>query len=279
MNNLFSSIFSLAFAVLILSISSLVRAQEVVEPSVVVLFGDSISTGFNREANFTINNGNGRGVVELFGSRPVTATDALLNSVEEKRTSTVINWGAGGTTSTDGVRRIPAILELSELFNDGKHYYILIMYGTNDIGSGIASSTTAFNIRQIINQTKAYGANFTPVVSTVTPRNDRAVEPMNSKIVPEVQSDDTSLVDAYEAFASHPSGYTSLLSQERSLLTGQLIRLHPNNAGYDVIAKTWFDEALVNLIEPDFIPPEPVAPVGAYLLLLLSDDEEVMETL
>jgi hypothetical protein len=72
----------------------------------------------------------------------------------------------------------------------------------------------------------------------------------------------------YEKFISNPGGYKNLLGQERSALTGKLIRLHPNATGYRVIAETWFEQSLENLIAPD----KTNSPITAPILLLLMDD-------
>lgn len=236
-------------------------------PSVVILYGDSITVGFNRETNFTQRYGSGKTLQQLPGSRPLFAMEELLNGTRPKRSSIIVNWGTGGSNSAHGVNRISSYLKSTESAHQGRHYYVLIMYGTNDIGSGISASTTAFNIRQMISASRAEGANFTPVISTITPRDDRDVVPYNSRIINEVTKDATALVDSYSAFINHPSGFTSLLTQETSVITGQPVRLHPNVSGYDLIAQTWFDQALAALIEPDRGSAIPGA-----LLLLLDDD-------
>ena len=143
------------------------------------------------------------------------------------------------------------------------------MYGTNDIPSGLTSATSAFNIRQIINAVRAEGNNFIPIVATVTPRDDHAVEPLNSAIALMVQSDGTVLVNPYQACVDSPGGFGSLLGEETSSVTGKRIKLHPNVSGYNLIAQTWFDQALAGLIEPD----SSVFPTAGALFLLLNDDD------
>jgi lysophospholipase L1-like esterase len=237
------------------------------DPSVVVLFGDSITVGYNLEENFTTVSGLGMTVSELPASRPLVETDALLNSAHKKRPSIVVNWGVGGSSSESGVSRISSSLSETHSKHAGSNYYVLILYGTNDPGYGLSSSTTAFNVRQMINKTRAAGSNFIPVVANLTPRSDYAVEVQNSRIESEVALDNTPLVRLYEAFVNYSGGYTQLLGLENSYLTNQPIWLHPNVTGYQVIAQTWFDQALKDLIEPD-----PISITGALLLLLLDDE-------
>jgi lysophospholipase L1-like esterase len=237
------------------------------DPSVVVLYGDSITVGYNLEENFTERFGAGRTASQLPGSRPLQETDSLLNSKRSTRSSIIVNWGVGGSSSTNGVSRISSSLSDTRAQYAGSNYYVLILYGTNDTGHGLTSSDTAFNVRQMINKTRAAGANFIPVVANLLPRSDLDVRPQNSRIVSEAAVANTPLVRLFEAFVDYPNGYTRLLGEETSSRTGQRIRLHPNVTGYQLIAQTWFDEALKDLIEPD-----PTFNPAAVLMLLLDDE-------
>ncbi|MFT5571168.1 MAG: lysophospholipase L1-like esterase [Cryomorphaceae bacterium] len=270
---------NLKYSILILALLHSANAFAVTDPepdpSVVVLFGDSIAVGYNLEEGFTERFGSGKTMIQLPASRPLVETDGLLNGAEEKRTSIVVNWGVGGSSSANGVSRISSSLSTTRNQYAGGNYYVLILYGTNDIGQGLTSSDTAFNVRQMIDKTRALGSNFIPVVANLLPRSDRDVSAQNSRIVSVVADANTPLVRLFEAFVSYPDYYTRLLGEETSSHTGKRIRLHPNVTGYQVIAQTWFAEALAGLIEPDPLP-KPIS-IAGVLMLLLSDDEYLTE--
>lgn len=243
------------------------------DPSVVILFGDSITVGYNLEEGFSEDYGSGRTLSQMSGSRPLSSTDAVLNQVTPSYPSIIVNWGVGGSTTADGVSRITSSIITTKGQYSAEDYFVLILYGTNDIGSGLSSSTTAFNIRQMITKVRQQGASFTPIVANLLPRDDRDVIPANSQIEPEVLSDNTVFVDMYAAFINYPGGYTQLLGQETNTFNNTLIRLHPNVTGYQVIAQTWFDQALALLVPAEIIPDPP--PVLSPILMLLLDDQPV----
>jgi lysophospholipase L1-like esterase len=107
----------------------------------VTTFGDSITAGY--------------------GSTPysVFLQDLINSSPGEAK---VINRGLGGETTVSGVNRIGGVL------SGTTPRFILIMEGANDVGEGVSSATTRFNLSVMIDKSRAAGA--TPILSTITPR-------------------------------------------------------------------------------------------------------------
>jgi len=239
---------------------------EEVEPTVIALFGDSITLGFH-EVNHPFAGGlPGANGSTSFSFVPNLFLRNLLDG-EPKRTSIVVNWGVGGSDSLSGVNRIASNLSSTKATHAGKKYFVLIMYGTNDLGVGIGTSTTAFNIGLMIDAANL--VQFEPIVGTLTPRSDFSVIPYNSTISSTANSKSTFVVDHYNHFIDYqPGGWKALIDVETDFQEN-LIRLHPNDEGYMVIAQAWFDDRLAALIEEDFIPPPPIT--LPWLMLILDD--------
>ncbi len=275
--NRFFALQSLLLGLVLLVLTRTAIATEPLnERTVVALFGDSISVGFN--ANFQDRNGNGttdRGCPTIYltnlmlndGDHP-SCSSSLYNSPvfdanNEARNIIVTNWGEGGTDTDRGQARINAHLGQAKIDFVGNSYITLIMYGTNDRNSGISSTTTRDNIGIMIDRARVLG--FTPILSNLTPRSDQNVGTYNSQIASLVGSKNVLFVDMHSRFVNHSGGYTQLIDQEISTLTGETIRLHPNNEGYLVIAETWFDQHLKNII-PAIENQTNIAPIISLLL-------------
>lgn len=250
--------------ILSLLFSSLAHSQSDDETrSVVTLFGDSITVGFN--GDFQDRDGNGttdRGCTTLYltsmllnqgprlddvSCRTDIHSSPILDSVEESRNAIVVNWGEGGTTSERGLSQISSVLDRVRLDHEGQQYIVLIMYGTNDPNEEISASTTGFNNREMIRRAKLKG--FSIAVSNLTPRSDRSVIEYNNQIRSVALSEGVNFIDMYSKFFNYnPGGFTTLIDLEINSLTNEVFRLHPNDQGYLVIAETWFDQALKDLI-------------------------------
>ena len=139
------------------------------DPSVVVLFGDSTTIGFN--TNFDERFGDAR---LNFGEPSIQLTQILNNA---DRPSVVPNLGIGGSSSgpatafTGFVGEGNGVDRISEDLTDvianipGRDYYVLILYGINDPARGIPSSVTGFNNGIMLERANALG--YTALVSTV----------------------------------------------------------------------------------------------------------------
>lgn len=219
-------------------VSSSYAAQE--SRSLVILFGDSITVGFNsgRRVDF------GNGSTTLSG--PTRFLSDILNNDDEPRPTTVVNWGVGGSSSSLGVQLLSATVVLTRGTHSHDNCFVLVMYGTNDFGRGISSTTTMFNNREMIRQTRAEGC--TPIIGNLTPRSDRDLAPLSSGITAIAASENAIVVDQFGSLSQQPLDV--FFELETSLLTGGLIRLHPNDSGYLRIARNWFNQALRGLIAP-----------------------------
>ncbi|MEA3232885.1 MAG: GDSL-type esterase/lipase family protein [Thermodesulfobacteriota bacterium] len=139
--------------------------------------------------------------------------------------SNVYNWGKSGEMTPDGVNRI------SNVLSSRSADLILIMEGTNDVTNGISSNTTAANIGIMID--KSISRRVTPIVGTITPNSrpggfDAVIrDHFNPKIVSKADSRGVKVADQY--WALRPRWNTL-----------QYNDLHPNLAGYQIIAETWY---------------------------------------
>ncbi|GHA08648.1 hypothetical protein GCM10008090_18140 [Arenicella chitinivorans] len=243
--------------------------------TVIALFGDSTTTGFN--ANFGDRYGNGtttRGCptilltnlllrapqIEPPESCPTTIYDSpIFDANTQKRNVIVANWGIGGSTTESGISRISSNLAQTKTDHVGKAYITLIIYGTNDFNSGISTSTTRFNLRQMIQSARALG--YTPVLGTLTPRDDRDISPYNSAVNGAASDEGVAVVDHFTRFVNQSGGWRSILQQEVSTTTGKLVRFHPTDEGYMIIAETWFDQYLRSAIKPELSLITPILPL------------------
>jgi lysophospholipase L1-like esterase len=150
------------------------------------------------------------------------------------------NEGVGGEGTADGLIRI----ETTIAAHPSKQ--LLLMEGTNDvIFLDISMDTTAFNLEEMVR--RCCRAGLLPVISTILPRNDwrwsvapyqsRIIE-LNGRIRRLAATFKVPVVDQYEAFYSYPEsagGWTSLLLDDG---------VHPNPAGFQFMAETWFQAIL-----------------------------------
>jgi len=249
----------LASAPLILAglIVGLCLPAQAEEPTVVALFGDSTSLGFNQ--SFPVSDRNGRSRLN-YGQPSIQLTSLLNNS---RRPSLVPNLGRGGTASgpsmlegfqgnVNGVDRITSDLSDLRANLDGRAYYVLIMYGVNDPAFGIPSSITGFNNNLMIQRADAQG--FTTLVSTILPCDvcTNNVNTINSAIFNAFQQRSNAGADVHfvDNHAVVRPDWTSSLSDPDGI--------HPNDAGYSLVANNWFDTQLERLIEQDGITIAPI---------------------
>ena len=221
------------------------------DPSVVALFGDSTTVGFN--TNFDERFGD----AQLNFGQPSIQLTQILNSSD--RPSVVPNLGIGGSSSGpataftgfagegNGVDRISEDLSDVITNNPGRDYYVLILYGTNDPARGIPSSVTGFNNGIMVQRANALG--YTALVSSILPCDvcPNNVATINNAIINEVNSRiaggaDARFVNIHDAVRAD---WISLYVENDGI--------HPNNAGYAAIAQNWFDLQLRELITPESV--------------------------
>lgn len=222
-------------------------------PSVIALFGDSTSSGFNQQFSTIDYDGNAR----LNYGRPSTTLSKILN--DSRRPSLVANVGYGSSPSgpfgdkrpaNNGVDRINNDLAEVKALYDGRHYYALIMYGVNDYDDEIPASITGHNNAVMI--WRANNLGFTAIVSTILPCDACAqdIDEVNNAIRGQVAR-------AYRAGADvHYVDNYLALRPNWNLLNDD--GLHPTNEGYDLVAQNWFDSSLKKLIAADALALEPI---------------------
>lgn len=174
--------------------------------------------------------------------------DALLDA--NLAPSEVVNEGLGGEETSGGLLRIGTVIALRQA------RYILIMEGTNDVTFLRPVSSSIANLRSMLNLCLNYG--MLPVLATIVPRRDAkwAVEDyrtihngLNAAIRLLAAEMSVPLADMDKAFTDYvPGGPEALLSEDLK---------HPNETGYQVMAKTW-----AAVIETLPFPPESVRAVA-----------------
>lgn len=181
---------------------------------VIIGYGDSITQGIP----YITYNGDGR---RVGGYEPFLETLTLGIGWPTQ----VLNYGVAGETSMGGYSRLGGVLSLHAA------KYILIMEGTNDSLFGISPHSTIQFLSGMLTVSRQHQT--TPIIATLTPdtRNDAGEKNIpadyNMPIIQLAASRGVSLSDHYKAMVDNWSALTA---------DGR----HPNNAGYRVMAKTWF---------------------------------------
>jgi len=185
--------------------------------TVIVAFGDSITRGYPYW-KYNLEGAQG-------GEYPAEL-ERLIRKEQPDARVIIRNWGIGGEKSHEALGRLDGVLAAS------RPDQVMIMIGTNDLFEGISAYSTAANIRAMIHKTRAYGAE--PIVANLTPsyfpghRGDRIVSLYNPLIEREVELADVTLNDTYSVFRPDWPNLT-------------MDGLHPNIAGYALLARTWCD--------------------------------------
>lgn len=209
-----------------------VYADEVTPKSLVVIFGDSITQGYNSNNPVQPINPMDRSRVDY------ALPDRLLTNMlaESCRDNLVENWGWGGSSSLNGATRIRGNLDTSKAeYSEAEGYverFILIFYGTNDLNYKISNADTRTYIEFMIEQAKIKG--FKPVVATLIKRLDQPgkVETRNEFIKAAAQAEPAPVIDLYSVFDNDPRGYAGLIDPDL---------IHPNDQGLELIAQQWFN--------------------------------------
>ena len=137
----------------------------------------------------------------------------------------VRNYGVRGASTADGVARIDALLDSSS------PQIVLILEGTNDLFTS-SKDTVVKNIAYMVDATLARGE--VPVLGTLLP-DIRKAEVYLSKPIVETNTLLRQLArDRGIGLADH---YAALVGNWSNLTYEGL---HPNLAGYEVMARTWF---------------------------------------
>jgi lysophospholipase L1-like esterase len=186
-------------------------------PDVYVAFGDSITRGDGASPSQSYPTRLQSRLIAHFG-------DAFVN-----------NRGGDGTNTFEGIERFRRNVPANE------PAYTLILYGTNDWHDPLCQENTPQcftvpNLRTIVRMVKAEGS--LPFLATIIPvnpalngqgRNDW-VDGINTQLKAMAQAEGAFLVDLNQAFKNQPS-LPALFDDG----------VHPNAAGYEVIAQGFFE--------------------------------------
>jgi lysophospholipase L1-like esterase len=208
-----------------------------------IAFGDSITFGTGDEKNL--------------GGYPARL-EQLLNS--RGAPSTVLNAGLPGEATGEALTRLNRVLQ-------GGGDVLLLMEGTNDVNEKVSNETITADLNLMAAKAEAKGLQV--VHSTVIPRlpaanydaNNQITADLAAKIRELAWSKQRRLADPFEVFLNETPDFTQLYS-------GGLDRLHPNAAGYDLLARV-FADVLTNV--------DSVAPVTG-LVDPFNDEQRVPKT-
>lgn len=166
--------------------------------------------------------------------------------------ATVLNFGEGGERTPQSLRRINQVLNQFGRPGD----VLLLMEGTNDVSQSqdISLETTIFNLDEMAGRAETKG--LTALHATIIPRKPDArrdpqnflTDDLNGRIRNLAALRNRREADPYEVLRSTPNlfgGYYAVAEEDP---VG-----HPNPAGYDLIARVFF-EAIQGI---DTVPPVP----------------------
>ena len=145
---------------------------------------------------------------------------------------TIINEAIDGSDTGDGKGIVNRVLR------DHKPAYLLILYGANDVISGMHTTQSIANLRTIIQAAKTNQT--VPIITTLLPMSGPhkffagGVVHLNTEIRQLAQDEAVALVDLYTVFAITAIA-TDVLGLQSPLMTHD--GLHPNDDGQHVIAQ------------------------------------------
>lgn len=210
-------------------------------PNTYMGFGDSITVGEGSSDDQGYRERLRSKVVQHFGGR-----------------ATVLNQGISGTRSNAGANRIDQSLRAN------RPAYTLILYGTNDWNQSECKTNfpcfTIDSLRQMVRAAKFFQS--LPLLATITPCNlgndDRCtperqdwIHRMDDLIRAAAREEGAVMVDLEAAFLRQPSLGALLVDH-----------IHPNDAGYEIIA-TEFYNALTRPVTGTAAGPPTREPVSA----------------
>lgn len=215
-------------------------------------FGDSITWGEDGQFSTT-----SLSIPDLIRPAVQVATpypnqlQLLLMTRYALQSMSVANSGCRGELAADKsspCTGTPTTVRFAGVIGGGAYQAVLLMEGSNDVNAqsnanGDPSYATAAisSLRTMIEFAKS--RNVRPYLATIPPMNPLAgtparrgvganyVAPFNSQLSALASSENVTLVDVYTAINSDPSWSTTLIGPDG---------LHPTQAGYNLIAQTFF---------------------------------------
>lgn len=150
--------------------------------------------------------------------------------------ATVLNRGLGGERTPDALSRIDGVVA-----EGAPGDYLLLMEGTNDISRAISPETTIFNLDEMAHRGEA--KSLVALHATVVPRKpdskvdaDNIVnDALNGRIRNLAGIRQRREADPYEVFRTTPNTFSYYV-----LVADDPVG-HPNAAGYDLMARVFFN--------------------------------------
>ncbi|HXO19133.1 MAG TPA: GDSL-type esterase/lipase family protein [Thermoanaerobaculia bacterium] len=218
-----------ALAVLVTTLAIVALAAPAAAQTRYIAFGDSITFGVGDDPN-RAESGYPPRLQALLAFRGVSAT--------------VSNQGLPGEDTAGGLSRLDRVLAAG---GD----VLLLMEGTNDVNEKVSVETTAFNLEAMAE--KAAASGLSTVHLTVIPRMPDANTDGSNRLTAELAgrvrglawANGRKLADTFEVFFHETPNVFHLD------YLGGTDKLHPNSAGYDLMAQI-VDDALAGI---DRVPP------------------------
>lgn len=215
----------IAFALLL---AGLLPAAALAQTRTYLAFGDSITEGVGDNST----TGDDRGYPHRL--------EALLRAAGLD--VVVENHGKGGERTPEGLARIASVLSRGEPGD-----VLLLTEGTNNISRSIGIETTIFDLDEMRNQAALRGMD--TIFATVIPRRPDArfdpenemTEQLNGRIRNLAGLRQRRLQDSYEILITTPNLYQQFYDPAADDPVG-----HPNAAGYDRLARIWFNTIMGN---------------------------------
>ncbi|HSG38300.1 MAG TPA: GDSL-type esterase/lipase family protein, partial [Thermoanaerobaculia bacterium] len=207
---------------LALLLAGLLPGAALAQPRTYLAFGDSITEGVGDDP--------------ATGPRgyPPRLQTLLQNAGVD---AVVENHGKGGERTPEGLMRINSVLDQGKAGD-----VLLLTEGTNDISRDLGIETTIFNLDEMA--TRAASRNIDTIFATVIPRRPDArfdpdnemTDQLNGRIRNLAGLRQRRLSDSYEIFSTTPNLYQQYYDPANDDPVG-----HPNAAGYDRLARIWFN--------------------------------------
>lgn len=164
---------------------------------------------------------------------------------------TVENHGSDGERTDAGLSRLPMVLDDVVA---GPTDVLLLMEGTNDITRGMSPETTLFNLSEMARLTNLRGTQV--VHATLIPRFPEATVDANNELNQDLAweirnlafTSSRNLVDPFEVFFQQANLFDTYYDEN---LSGMDPVGHPNPAGFDLLAETFWKA----LTGRDDVPP------------------------
>lgn len=226
-----------------ISEENIIRNRNLSDPKIsergyntIVAFGDSITWGKMRMDDLI-----GESHSEL--TYWYKASEYLTDNYGETYT---VNLGINRDSSQMGVDR----MDIN--FRYISAYYLLVLFGTNDVGGGaFSANSTKENLQWIMENARDNYRMF-PVISTVPPQKlylpgiqyyKNETEELNQKIILMAVGNNFPYIDPYTAFFQHPDGWEAMLEDTKGN--------HPSPTGHQVMA---------DLVVPKLLSASPKKP-------------------